>query len=189
MPKGIPKSLELKSNEPEEKKVLTFDDLAPEQKELARQAILAEQRETPIKPSNPGNQDVAKILSDGGGKPEEEYVETYHWVKFQPRSNPNDDPRVKLTVNGECLYIQRGERVPLPKRFLECADHTTHEEYHQEPGETRKIVTEVTTFPYEILGDSTREDYERFKREGTQATKDQLVKDGTISERESRNLN
>lgn len=189
MPKGIPKSQELKNKKPEEPKPLTFDDLSPEQKEAARQAILAEQRETQIKPSNPENKDVAKIVSESSGVPEQEYIETYHWVRFQPRSNPNDDPKVKLTVNGECLYIERGIDIPLPHRFIECADHTTHEEYHQEPGETRKIVTEVCTYPYEVKGTATREEFERFKKEGTEATKQQLVKDGTISEREARNLN
>jgi hypothetical protein len=184
------KSQELDEKKPEENKVLTFNDLSPEQKVAAKNAILEEERLTNIKPSNPDSPHVQPILqveTEGAGEPN--YVETYHWVRFQPRSSPNDEVMVKLTVNGECLLIQRGSRVPLPHRFLECADHTTHNEYAQEPGETRKIVTEVTTFPYELIGDATLEEFERFKKEGTQSTKDRLVKEGTISERESREMN
>jgi len=184
------KSQEQEKKPPEEK-VVKFEDLSTEEKERAKQAILQEMKDTNIIPSNPDSPHVKRILEDGGGVKEDEnaYVETYWWVKFHQRSNPIDELRVKLTVNGDCLLIERGAKVPLPNRFLECADHTTHEEYSQEPGETRKVVSVVTTFPYERLGEATKEDYERFRKEGTQATKDQLVKDGTMSEREARNLN
>jgi hypothetical protein len=170
----------------QEQGIKTPEELTPEEKMTTKEALQAESEQTDIIPSNPDSPHVKKVLESVGGEPETpEYVETYHWVKFHPRSSPNDEVRVKLTVNGECLLIERGAKVPLPHRFMECADHTTHEEYHQEPGEQRKIVTEVTTFPYELIGDSTKEEFERFKAEGTKATKEQLVKDGTMSEREA----
>jgi len=177
-----------KSQEQEQEVPLkTPEELTEPEKISTREALKAEAEQTDIKPSNPDSPHVKAVLESVGGEPETpEYVETYHWVKFHQRSSPNDEIRVKLTVNGECLLIERGAKIPLPRRFLEAADHTTHEEYAQEPGEQRKIVTEVTTFPYEIVGDATKEEYERFKEAGTRATKEALVKDGTMTEREAR---
>jgi hypothetical protein len=175
-----------KDKNSQEQGIKTPEELTDEEKISSREALKAESEQTEIQPSNPDSPHVKAVLESVGGEPEQpEYIETYHWVKFHQRSSPNDEVRVKLTVNGECLLIQRGIKVPLPRRFMEAADHTTHEEYSQEPGEQRKIVTEVTTFPYELIGDTTREEFERFKREGTRATKEQLVKDGTMSEKEA----
>jgi len=170
----------------QEHEIKTPEELTDEEKISTRDALKAEAEQTDIKPSNPDSPHFKRVLESVGGEPETpKYIETYHWVKFHQRSSPNDEVRVKLTVNGECLLIERGAKVPLPKRFLECADHTTHPEYSQEPGETRKIVTEVCTFPYELLGDTTKEEYERFKAEGTRATKEALVRDGTMTQQEA----
>jgi hypothetical protein len=175
-----------KNNKPEEKKTVTFADLNAEEKAKAKEAILQEMKDTNIVPSNPDSPHVADLLKPEGLQLNEgEYVETYHWVKFHQRSNPIDELKVKLTVNGELLVIARGIAIPLPHRYLEAADHTTHEEFAQEPGKTRKIVTEVCTFPYELIKDATKEEFESFRDAGTRATKEQLVKDGTISEREA----
>jgi hypothetical protein len=175
-----------KEKNSQEQGIKTPEELTDAEKISTKEALRAEAEQTDIKPSNPDSPTVQRVMESVGGTIDEnDYIETYHWVKFHPRSSPNDEIRVKLTVNGECLLIQRGAKVPLPRRFMECADHTTHEEYSQELGEQRKVVTEVTTFPYELIGNATREEFERFKAEGTRQTKEQLVKDGTMSEKEA----
>jgi len=138
----------------------------------AEAAIREEQNNTDIKPSNP-------IIELGTEKGRETGEEKYTWVIFQSRSNPIDTVNVPLTVNGECLVVKRNERVPMPERFLECADHTRQPHYTQEPGDTRKVVTWIKTYGYERLGPATREDFEKFRREGTKATREQLAREGT----------
>lgn len=162
------------------KKISELEEEKPEDANMgtAREALVQEQEETNIKPSNPDSPHIKAVM-------QEPYVETYFWVKFQPRSNPSEQEKVQLTVNGECLIIERSVPVPLPQRFIECAERTTYPVYHQEPGQLRKIATYVTTFAHEKLRPATKEEYEQFKTEGTRKMKEDLVKDGTMDKREA----
>ena len=102
--------------------------------------------------------------------------EKFWEVMFHEKSNPNDTNDVTLCVNGENLLIQRGKRVVLPDRFLECARHTKYPTYSQEAGKDRKIVAWITTYPFEKISESTEETYKRQKRSGDKIAKDVLKK-------------
>jgi hypothetical protein len=107
------------------------------------------------------DQPVTAAVDDG---------ERYHWVRFMLAASDNDPKDVELTVNGDPLIIQRGVEVPLPQRYLECADHATHEVMM--PGESgvlgagRSKPRRVQLFPYERLEGRrcTRDDFLKFLR-------------------------
>ena len=101
----------------------------------------------------------------------QKYVETYHWVSFHAKTSKNDTDDVILSVNGECLVIQREKRVPIPQRFLECADHARYPQFTQMPGVPRKIVGSIMTYPYTRYEEATEQDYIDFKTKGTEATR------------------
>lgn len=98
-------------------------------------------------------------------------------VIFSAKGNPHDPDDVILTVNGECLQIQRNVPVILPGRYLECADHGTYPVFKQLPNEPRKIVSHVKFFPYTVLRIVTKADYDKMKREGDRLTKEQREKE------------
>jgi hypothetical protein len=172
---------------PRPKKISELEQEKPEDENMgtSSEALAQEQAETNIKPSNPDSPHIKAAMQVKGEDFTEPYVETYFWVKFQPRSNPSEQEKVQLTVNGECLIIERSVPVPLPQRFIECAERTTYPVYHQEPGQLRKIATYVTTFAHEKIRPATREEYEQYKAEGTRKMKEDLVKDGTMDKREA----
>lgn len=170
------------------KKISELEEKPEEETMQAKETLMQEQAETEIKPSNPNSEHIQRVMQSEGLPVHLEpapYVETYFWVKFQQRSNPSEQEKVQLTVNGECLIIERGVPVPLPHRFMECADRTTYATYYQEPGVLRKIANYVTTFAYEVIRPATREEYEQFKAEGTRKMKEDLVKEGTMDKREA----
>lgn len=96
-------------------------------------------------------------------------AEAYKWVKFHPKSDPMAPDDVVLAVNGEVLQIRRNERIPIAARFLEAADHATYKHYTQQPGQNRKVDAVIRKYPYDVLGDATRDDFVRWKRAGTRA--------------------
>lgn len=102
--------------------------------------------------------------------------EKYYKVRFHAKSNPNDTDNVTLGVNGEILVIKREEEVIIPERFVECARHATYPQFTQLPNEPRKITGKVMTFPLDILGEGTREEYLKMKKEGTEKTQEALEK-------------
>mgnify|MGYP001608313644 FL=1 len=99
-------------------------------------------------------------------EPEEEY----RWVVFMQRANQNDQEQVELRVNGEAVLVEREKRVPMARRFLVCADNGVHHVFHQEPGQQRKVVGKVTTFPYQDLGPATKKEFDEWRTKGTQKT-------------------
>jgi hypothetical protein len=106
------------------------------------------------------------------------YVEPYKWVRFHNKSNPMDPDEVILAVNGEVLQIRRNEKIPLPYRFMECADHARYKHFSQEPGKDRKVDREIHKYPFDILGDCSREDFVRWKRAGTKAVREHAERIG-----------
>lgn len=123
---------------------------------------------TPEKATPPGKR--------GGG------AETFHWVRFHNKSNPMDPDEVVLGVNGEVLVIQRNQRVPVPKRFLEVADHARYRHFTQEPGKDRKMDREIHKYPYDILGTATRGDFLGWKQKGTRANREHAERMGVPTE-------
>jgi len=107
-------------------------------------------------------------------KPKEANVEKFLRVRFHDKSNPNDTDSVTLGVNGEILIAQRNEETIIPERYAECARHATYPVFKQLPGERRKITGKVMTFPFDVIGEATREEYMALKKEGTKKTQEAL---------------
>ena len=106
--------------------------------------------------------------------------ETYKEVVFSPKSDPNDINNVELIVQGDPLVCQRGVKVIVPQRYLECADHGTRAVYEQLPDKPRKIVGAVQTYPYTVVRDNvSEEEYLEKKRKGDQLTRAALHLDET----------
>ena len=122
------------------------------------------------------HEDGFAIVSQGVKPVEEKPVaeqppkEKFFVVKFSAKSNPNDQEMVILAVNGETLVIQRECEVTIPARYCECARHAITMKYSQKPGQVRKIIGKVMTYPFETLRDGKAEDFYRAKTEGTKRT-------------------
>ena len=98
--------------------------------------------------------------------------EKYFKVRFHAKSNPNDTDNVTLGVNGEVIVIKREEEVIIPERFVECARHAVYPQFTQLPNEPRKATGKVMTYPLDVLGEGTHEEYLKMKKEGTQKTQE-----------------
>jgi len=102
-----------------------------------------------------------KTVTGTVGEPEK-----YFRVRFDPKSSPNDPEKVTLGVNGDLLSISREVEVILPARFVECAEHAVRQTFKQLPGQERKVGGKVRTFPFRILGESSKEEYHAMKAVG-----------------------
>ena len=96
----------------------------------------------------------------------------YWEVQFQPKGSPTDTNSVTLSVNGQCLHIQRDQPVILPGPFLECADNGTFPVYIQLPNQPRKITGYRMHFPYIVLRRCDRTEYEEMLNDGNKKTAD-----------------
>jgi len=123
--------------------------------------------------AGPEVQKVAKVVE----QPKEEHYR----MKFHAKSSPNDEDNVTLSVNGETVVIERQKEVVLPERYKVCAENARSPQFRQMPNQTRKLVGEVITFPFDILGKATEAEYKAMKAAGTKATRDAVDKEGTAS--------
>ena len=94
----------------------------------------------------------------------------YWEVQFQPTSGPTDPVSVTLSLNGQCLHIQRDVPVILPGPFLEIADHGTYPVYIQLPNQPRKVTGMRMHFPYIVLRRCNRAEYEEMLDDGNKQT-------------------
>lgn len=120
--------------------------------------------------------EVQKEVAKVAEKPKEKYFR----MKFAAKSNPNDQDDVILSVNGESVVIERQKEVVLPERYKVCAENARSPQFRQMPNQTRKIVGEIVTFPFEVIGEGTEAEYMDMKRTGTKATRDAVAKDGSV---------
>ena len=117
-----------------------------------------------------------------GPAPAPEYVEAYHRVVFQDRSNPADQEDVHIGVNGEWLVMQRGKEVIVPQRFLGAADHARYPQIRQLPNQPRRTVGWVQVFPYRVVErDVPKAEYFAAKKAGTQQQKAAQLEQGAVS--------
>ncbi|MFA5107765.1 MAG: hypothetical protein WC497_05590 [Patescibacteria group bacterium] len=122
-----------------------------------------------------------QAADDGAKEVAEKPKEKYYRMKFHAKSSPNDQDDVVLSVNGESVVIERQKEVVLPERYKVCAENARSPQFRQMPNQTRKIVGEVITFPFDLLGEGTEEQYLEMKRSGTKATRDAVAKDGAAA--------
>jgi len=95
----------------------------------------------------------------------------YWKVIFAAKDNPQASDQVHLGLNGEILVMCRNVEVIVPSTFLEVADHAVAKQYRQLPGEERRVVGEIKTYPYTKIAPSTKEEFLKMKREGVAANK------------------
>jgi hypothetical protein len=100
--------------------------------------------------------------------------EKYYRVRFQPKSSPEEERDVMLSVNCVPLIIPRNVETIIPERYKICADNAITIKYEQKPGESRKIAGEVLKFPYMLIGEATREEYLALKAAGDKATREDI---------------
>jgi hypothetical protein len=93
--------------------------------------------------------------------------ETYKIVMFLAQQNENEPREVKLRVNGESVNVLREVEVPMAGRFLEAADHATTQKFKVEPGKDRQVVAVVSSYPYRVIRDATREEFLEMRSNGT----------------------
>ena len=109
--------------------------------------------------------------------------ETFAEVIFSHKADKGDTNDVELSVDGQVLTIQRGKKVVLPSRFLECADHGWHHHYEQVPGKTRKIAARIQTYNYTVIrSDVPASEYFKMKKEGDKKTRDEIAKRENVGE-------
>jgi len=104
--------------------------------------------------------------------------EKFYRMKFHAKSSPNDQDDVILSVNGESVVIERSKEVVLPERYRVCAENARSPQFRQMPTQQHKIVGEVITFPFDVLGEGTEAEYLDMKRAGTKLAKDTMDKEG-----------
>ena len=105
-------------------------------------------------------------------KPVAQVPEKYYLVIFQPKSSPEEERDVSLSVNGSTLIIPRNVETIIPERFKVCADNAVTTRYEQRPGESRKISGEVIKFPYMLKREATKEEYMEMKSAGDKKTQE-----------------
>ena len=88
-------------------------------------------------------------------------------MRFHAKSNPNDTEDVVIAVNGQILQLQREQEVVVAGRFLEACRNATRTVFRQLPGQDRKTISKIMTYPFDIIGAGTEADYNQQKREGT----------------------
>lgn len=96
--------------------------------------------------------------------------ERYYWVRFHAKSNPSDTAHVELSVNCETLIMQRERDVVLPERFVRHCQTCRYPDERQVPGQPRKVVGWIQTYPFSILREGTYDEFKRQRKEGTEKT-------------------
>ena len=108
--------------------------------------------------------------------PENKFV--FSLVEFHPRTHPDQTDDVQLSVNGEVLQIKRATEVMVHDKFLECARHGVHQIFTQEPGEDRKVVGEIMTYPFTVIKKGlTEEDFIAWKKDMKKKAKQKKEED------------
>lgn len=97
--------------------------------------------------------------------------ERYFRVRFHPMSEKNQMRNVVLGHQGSYLHIQRNKVTIIPERFLRVAEDAVQISHETVPGQKRKVAVEIREFPFDLLGEATREEYLELLRAGNEATR------------------
>lgn len=112
-----------------------------------------------------------EAAAKGASLPKDDGESEFVRVTFHAKSNPEDTDSVWLAANGVALHLKREVEVVIPRIFMEVAKHTTREVATRKPGEGRKVVGRVCTFPFTYIGPGSKEEYLKMKAEGASALK------------------
>jgi hypothetical protein len=106
----------------------------------------------------------AQKMKDAAGKDSEEKV---FKVRIRPASdNITKNARMAMPgCNGEMLWLRRGQTYPVPERFLRSMDATLHPQSRHVVGSDRMETMWVQDDQYDILGESSWEEYRKWAAE------------------------
>jgi len=96
-------------------------------------------------------------------------------IKPHAKARPDDEESAVVSVNGEILVMERQKECVIPERFVVALQNARGPVFRQMPGESRKIVGEVMTFPFDNLGEGTEEEYLTMRREGTKIAREAMA--------------
>lgn len=130
-------------------------------------------------PCSQRNRVSGKMCSAFYGTDPGEYIEKFYWVVFENKSHDHEPDDVMLSVNGDILTAQRGEKVCIPGRYRQAAQHGLRPKHKKDPSGDRKIYAPVMTFPFSDIRDGTKEEYRTQVEEGNKKTRADL--DGGVT--------
>ena len=100
-------------------------------------------------------------------------VEKFFRVKIDQKTRDDDEDRVPCSVNGEMLYLRRGESIVLPERYIRCLDDALIPIYSGRSGsDGRQQIGLQRRVGYTLLGEATEEDFKELRRKGVLALRE-----------------
>jgi len=87
---------------------------------------------------------------------------------------------VILSLNGLTHIIKRDSEVVLPVSFLKVADECTYDLYQTGSGGSRKVVSKVRRYPYDILGPADESEYKSTLADGTRRQAEARAREDAI---------
>lgn len=100
----------------------------------------------------------------------------YFEVEFSGKAGPNDLNKVPLGVNGLIIFVSRETKVVLPEPFLLVAKDANHTQWEgsDDPAQPMKAAGIIHRFPFRILREATKDEYDTQLREGNKITHDEI---------------
>jgi len=145
-----------------------IEELQAQQKESEEKIAAAEEAQKLAEANEIAAKQESKEIEHGD--------HDFWWVTFAAKDNPNAADQVMLGINGNILVMKRNVPVIVPSNYLQVADHAVAKQYRQLPGEERRVVGEIKTFPYTKIKPATKKEYLAMKKKGTQASKESNAK-------------
>lgn len=115
----------------------------------------------------------AAAQQKAGGEP---VAEKYLYVKFHAMRDVSDTVNVEQGVNCVTLIFQREVKTICPERYINALRDARTPLFEVRPGQPRKVIGYQLTYPFDILpGESSREEFEKERREGTERTRARFI--------------
>lgn len=96
--------------------------------------------------------------------------ERCYWTMFHESADPEAKNYVELGVNNDLLKVRRGDKVPLPERFIQVGQHTTMPVHGTKPGMLHKTTGHVCSYPHQVDTSTpcSWDEYLEWRRSGTE---------------------
>jgi hypothetical protein len=116
-------------------------------------------------------------------------TERYFVVRFHSKQNASETRDVEACVNGEVLIMQRERNTILPERFVRHLALCRYPDERQMPGQPRKTVGWIQTYPFTVIREATKAEFDKQRREGTEATRKQFEDEAVAPDFEAGQIN
>jgi hypothetical protein len=99
-------------------------------------------------------------------EPKKNYDLPEKWalIRLEQKRQEYDIDDVPVCCNGHNVLLKRGMWVPINWAFVEVLKNAKHPQYHNKPGEQRKVVGMVTRFPYQGPFEITKEEFKQLRK-------------------------